>query len=828
MTDRLSVLYAEDDPADADLTRAHFDAAAPDIDLEVVGTGAKCVARLAGAIDRYDAVLLDHQLPDINGLELIGELRRRQVNVPIVLVTAVGTEDLVVHALRGGAWDYVPKQGEYLQVLPDVIRSVVAEYRTRRDMGTIAQPRRRILYTEHDPADIDLTRRHFASVAPHLEMEVARTSSEALERLQRDGVDLLLIDLRMPDINALDVLRRLRRSPDAVPVIVVTGGGDENAAIAALKLGAMDYIVKRDNYLNQLPYAIENAIHRRQLVDINRRLQEDVKERERREEEKIRLLAEVEAQRRQVDELIDSIPGVLWEVEKIPGERTLQLTYVSPQIENLLGYSVEEWLNNPNVWPTVTPPEDLERVAREFEEALAQGRPVHTRYRWIARSGRVLWVEARGIVINDQSGRPSRMRGVTMDVTAAHEAEQRHQHLEAQLLQAQKLESIGRLAGGVAHDFNNLLTAINGYADLIRQEIGSNHPIAADLLEIRNAGERAAALTQQLLAFSRRQLLQPRVVDLNVLIDGATKLLTRVLGEDVEVVTRLEPALGRVKADAGQIEQVIMNLAVNARDAMPRGGTLVIETKNTLLDEAYSEGHLLIPPGPYVVIVVSDTGEGMDSQTLPQIFEPFFTTKESGKGTGLGLSTVYGIIKQSGGWIWAYSERGRGSSFKIYLPRVDAPLGAAEPLREDASRHRGTETVLVVEDDVTVRRLMTHVLGKAGYTVLESSSVDEAVRYSLMHTGQIQLLITDLVMPGMSGRELAHMLTKSQSNMRVLFVSGYTDDAVVRHGLVETGVHFLQKPFTPGVLGRKVREVLDSGGHPPHSRGPGPPTDTES
>ncbi len=385
--------------------------------------------------------------------------------------------------------------------------------------------------------------------------------------------------------------------------------------------------------------------------------------------------------------------------------------------------------------------------------------------------------------------------------------------LERQLQQAQKMEAIGQLAGGIAHDFNNLLTAIIGYSELILVRLPEDDPTVADVREIKGAGERAATLTRQLLAFSRKQIVDPRVLDLNAVVANMEKLLRRVIGEDIELRTVLAADLGRVKIDPGQVEQVVMNLAVNARDAMPRGGALVIETVNAELDEGYARTHVAVRPGPHVMLVVSDTGTGMDEATKARLFEPFFTTKTPGKGTGLGLATVYGIVKQAGGNIWVYSEPGHGTTFKVYLPRVDE---AAEPLGlEPAGPPRGGfEVVLLVEDDAAVRALVREALGSYGYRVLEAADAEQALRLAEEHGAGIALLITDVVMPRTGGRELARRLTELRPDTKVLFLSGYTSDAILHHGILDRGVAFLQKPFTPEALARRVRQILDGGVKP--------------
>jgi two-component system, cell cycle sensor histidine kinase and response regulator CckA len=381
--------------------------------------------------------------------------------------------------------------------------------------------------------------------------------------------------------------------------------------------------------------------------------------------------------------------------------------------------------------------------------------------------------------------------------------------LEDQFRQSQKMEAIGRLAGGIAHDFNNLLTAIIGYSEILLAQFKQASPSYEHIEEIHKAGSRAANLTSQLLAFSRKQLLQPKRLDLNVVIADMEKLLSRLIGEDIDLIAVPAIDLGQVMADRGQIEQVIMNLAVNARDAMPAGGKLTLETQNVTLSEDYVHTHPGVEPGRYVMLALNDTGIGMDARTLGLIFEPFFTTKEAGKGTGLGLSTVYGIIKQSGGHIAVYSEKGHGTSFRIYLPRIDAASAIAETSPETVQVASGSETILVVEDDRAVRMLSRRVLEQAGYRVREATNGPEALRlYGSIEEG-IDLLLTDVVMPEMNGRELAQRLWERNPQLKVLFMTGYTTNAIIHHEMLEQGVAILQKPFTPGVLTTRVREVLD-------------------
>ena len=380
--------------------------------------------------------------------------------------------------------------------------------------------------------------------------------------------------------------------------------------------------------------------------------------------------------------------------------------------------------------------------------------------------------------------------------------------LEEQLLHAQKMEAVGRLAGGVAHDFNNLLTIISGYGRMLLDALPSEDPLRVYAEEVITAAGRAGGLTSQLLAFSRRQVMRPRVIDVNGLLSRADSMLRRLIGENIDLCLSLAPEAGNIKADPGQVEQIVFNLVINARDAMPEGGKLTVETGAVHLDDSYAKAHIGVRPGDYAMIAVSDTGHGMDAETRLHIFEPFFTTKEQGKGTGLGLATVYGTVKQSGGDIWVYSEPGRGTIFKIYFPRVDE-AASAEPGASRTAPKQGAETILVVEDEKGVRELEAETLRRQGYTVLKACDPVEALELARRHGGTIQMLLTDVVMPQMSGRQLAEQLLAVRPELRVLYVSGYTENTVVHHGVLEPDVEFLGKPFSQQALAQKVREVLD-------------------
>jgi two-component system, cell cycle sensor histidine kinase and response regulator CckA len=489
--------------------------------------------------------------------------------------------------------------------------------------------------------------------------------------------------------------------------------------------------------------------------------------------------------------LFDENPQPMW-VFDLENQSFLE---VNAAAVALYGYSREEFCSMKLA--DFLGQEDASHFAAEFS---MPGVPAPRMWRHRTSGGRVIDVETA--VYQIQFGGRSAGLAVLMDVTGRRQ-------LEEQLRQAQKMEAVGMLAGGVAHDFNNLLTIITGYSQLILNNLGPDDPNRHSAEQIMKAGERAAGLTRQLLAFSRRQVLQPKVLELNKLVQSLSTMLQRLIGEDIDLKLVLASDLGRVSADPGQLEQVLMNLVVNARDAMPKGGSLTVETRNVDLTENYATHHLNAKPGPHVLLSVSDSGHGMDQATRERLFEPFFTTKTPGKGTGLGLSTAFGIIKQSGGSLEVYSEPDRGTSVKVYLPRIDQPA-ALDPEELKRKVARGSETILLVEDDEMVRNLVRETLEREGYHLMAEADPVEARHLAERFRGTIQLLITDVVMPKINGRELAEQITRRRPETKVLYMSGYTDSAIVNNGLLEREVSFLQKPFSPGALTQKVREVLES------------------
>ncbi len=519
----------------------------------------------------------------------------------------------------------------------------------------------------------------------------------------------------------------------------------------------------------------------------------------------LRERADAEEQLRQSDARFRQMADTIKESYYVVDLLTWTPIYVSPIWSEIWGRPLEEGYD-PDIWFDNIHPDDREAMRRD-QETVARGEPATTVFRVIRPDGATRWVRGRSFPVRDPSGTVYRMIGVAEDITELRQSEER-------VIQAQRMEAVGQLAGGVAHDFNNLLTVILGSADLALADLPHDAPLRDDLVAIRDAGESATRLTRQLLAFSRQQILQPHLLRLDELIQTTAGMLERLIGENIQLQTSLQPGAGSVNADPGSLEQVLVNLAVNARDAMPAGGRLLLELRNA--DVAASAASDAVPPGRYVVLAVSDTGVGMDPETRARVFEPFFTTKEPGRGTGLGLATVYGIVRQSDGHIAVHSEPGRGTRFELYLPRADTP---AAPLPAPPPRPPLPATpacILIVEDQRAVRGIMHQILTRRGYHVLSAASGEEALAVARSHPAPIDLLLTDVVMPGMSGPDLARSLAELRPATRVLFTSGYTDDALLRHGIVAAEVDYLEKPFTPDSLTRTVRRVLEA---PPRGAG---------
>jgi PAS domain S-box-containing protein len=635
----------------------------------------------------------------------------------------------------------------------------------------------RVLIIEDSPDDTELMLHELrrGGFDPIIERVEDRASMNAA--LSRSW-DVVLADYNLPRFGAADALELLHADGRDIPFLIVSGSIGEETAVASMHAGASDYIMK--DKIGRLVPAIQ------------RELREAESRRARRDAE--RALRESEARYRMLVEHTSDIITMA----RVDGT----VLYQSPSVKRILGYQPEEWVGRMGL--ELVHPDDLPGMRAALEALVAGARgPAVFVVRCLHRDGSWRVLEVISTLMEREAGNP-------VVVSAARDVTDRRM-LEDQLRQSQKMEAIGRLAGGVAHDFNNLLTVITGYTELLLEQLRDDAR-RADVDEIRKAAERAASLTRQLLAFSRRQVLAPRMIDLNEVVTRMETMLRRVIGEDIELVTVLGKGLGAVRADPNQLESVIVNLAVNARDAMPEGGRLTLETARVQIGETYSRQHLSMPPGPYVMLAVGDTGVGMDAATRAHLFEPFFTTKEQGKGTGLGLSTVYGIVKQSGGHIWVYSEPGHGTTFKIYLPRVNVEADAVADRPDAGELPHGHGTVLLVEDEDLVRNLTREILERHGYSVLVTRHAAEALAVARSHAGHIDLMLTDMVMPGLGGRELADRIRATRAEMKILYVSGHTERGIIRDGVLDPAAAFLQKPFTPEALVRKVHDVLTASG----------------
>jgi len=760
----IRILLVEDVPDDAalverELRRAGIGGATRRVDSE---------RGFRAALNEFtpDIILSDHSLPAFGASDALRIALLEAPDTPLIIVTGSLDEETAAEYIKAGAADYVVKH--HLERLgPAVLRAL--DLRRARSERVRAEEARR-QGEERFRALIEHGADAVALVAPDGTMLFASQSTERLlgfspaELVGRPGFERIHPD-DLPGVRAtLSEIAALPGSPRAMGLRWRHKDGSwryiDAVAVNRLAEPAVGAIVI--NFRDQT--------ERRQAETALRE-----------QEERYRTLVE----------------GVRDVIFALSPEGTI--TSLNPAFETITGWRREEWVGRP--FEKLVHPEDLPfalellgRVVRGDLRAVSQFRVSTAKhdYRMGEFSATPQLLEGRLIGI----------LGIGRDVTERVQ-------LEQQLRQAQKMEAVGRLAGGIAHDFNNILTAITGYADLLLEDLRPTDSRHQDVAEIRKAADRAAGLTRQLLAFSRQQVLQPSVIDVKTLVGDLQKMLGRLLGEDVALATQLAPDTGRVKADPGQLEQVLMNLAVNSRDAMPQGGKLTLETSNVDLSEGYAAEHYPAQPGSYVMIAVTDTGTGMSEETQAHMFEPFFTTKEKGKGTGLGLATVYGIIKQSGGFIWVYSELEHGTTFKIYLPRVQESVDVAKAAAARPRAARGSETVLLAEDEAPVRAVARQVLERHGYTVLEAPSAEAALDIAVRYSGAIHLLLTDVIMPGLSGRELATRLADLRPEARVIFMSGYTDDAVTRHGVLEPGLAYLQKPFTPDALGQKVREVLD-------------------
>ena len=774
-TSALRVLYLEDNPVDADLTRRELARLAPDILLDIAATLSAARERLAPAFPPFDVVLADLRLPDGSGLELLTHIRERELPLAVVIITGSGDQEAAVAALKAGADDYLVKKTENISNLPHVLSAAYTSFQMRRERR--ATPLR-LLYAESNAFDIDLTRRYLARHAPHIRMEVAASGEEILALLPLSSaepaapVDVLLLDYHLPGLNALEVIKILlqERRLD-IPIVLITGHGTEEIAVQALRLGVADYLVKHEGYLHRLPGMLEQA---QKQAALNKSL------------------AQFRNLSQEFRGLLDAIPDSLMLID-----RDMKVLWANSTASELLGIAVNGLGGQYcyNLWCDRTTPCEPCPVLHCLESGAPWSETV------IRPDGRI-W-DIRAVPLMDEQGKVTKVIEVKRDITE-------HKKLEAQYIQAQKMESIGALAGGIAHDFNNILTVIISLGHIMLMQTTEGDPQRQNISDILEATSRATSLTRELLLFSRKQVSERKPVDLNDVLVKTGTFLHRTIGADIALKIVPHTSSLLILADRHQLQQVLMNLAVNARDAMPEGGELVLKTEQVVLDEGFTTAYGFGKPGAHALLTVSDTGTGMNRETLQRIFEPFFSTKEAGKGTGLGLAVVYGIIKQHDGFIAACSELGQGATFKIYLPLSEA-AGQVSVAVQEQPVAGGTETILLAEDDDMVRSLMTLVLTEAGYTVIVAVDGEDAVRKFQENATSIQLLFFDLIMPRMNGKEVCNAISKMQPGIKTIFSSGYALDTISQKASLADGVmHLIQKPASPHDILKKVRSVLDN------------------
>lgn len=767
MKKTLRLLNVEDSERDVALIHRHLTKAGYLLESVRVET----LEEMETALEQqeWDIILSDHSMPQFSSINALKLVQERGLDIPFIVISGTMGEDFAVEMMRVGANDYMMKDS-LTRLVPAIERELQeAENRRARRQAEIAlresEENYRFLF-ESNPMPTwvyDLETLSFLAV-----------NEMAIEHYGYSREEFLSMTIK--DIRPKEELPRLFENLSMYNERIERTGSWKHR--------------KKDGSLID----VEITSHRLTFAGRKARivLANDVTERVRAEE----ALRQAEKKYRSIFE--NSIEGIFR--SNVEG----RFIAINPALVKMLGYeSADEIIENHTITARqhyVDPDKRMELKKILEKSDLAMGFECE----FYRKNQSKLWTKSNIRVIKDENGTPLYYEGSVEDITD-------RKSLEEQLRQSQKLEAIGQLAGGIAHDFNNLLTAITGYSFLSLQKLHEEDPLYHNISEVQKAADRATSLTRQLLAFSRKQILQPKVLNLNTVVTDIDKMLYRLIGEDIGLLSILEPDLGTIKADPGQIEQVIVNLAVNARDAMPDGGKLTIETANVYLGEDYVSHHISVKPGNYVMLAISDTGHGMDEETQLRIFEPFFTTKDLGRGTGLGLSTVYGIVTQSGGSIWVYSEIGKGTTFKVYLPRVDEEANEIGRTTADKQEMpKGIETVLLVEDDESVRELAKMVLDGNGYNVLEAESGNVALLICEGYEETIHLLLTDVVMPEMSGLELAKQLETMHPEMRVLYMSGYTDNAIIHHGILSEGTNYIQKPFLPSALAKKIREVLDA------------------
>jgi PAS domain S-box-containing protein len=757
-----TILVVDDDPATALLERRQLERAG--YATLTAATADETLQRLSQ--HAVDLIVLDYRLPDGEGLDLFERMRSAGHDVPVILVTGHSDEATVIHAFRTGVRDFLPKSARYLDDLPDAVGRVLRQFRTEQQLAESEARLAAIIDSAHEAILITEDDHRLALFNAAAEQMFRCPAAQALGR-------------RLTQFIPMEI----------VPVPAGPGGGADGAGDGSftcqVRMGTRGVRADGEEFpLEASASRIEVGGRRYHTVVVR-----DTTDRNRSEEA---LRASEERYRSIVDTAGTAILAL--GVDQ-------RIREWNREAERVSGYTRQEVLGR-DYGELFVPAEHRTQIEVAIQAVLA-GQPVRGFELPLRRRGggeRLLTWNVT--CLHDRRGRAREVVLIGLDITD-------RKQLEKQLIHAQRMEGIGVLAGGVAHDFNNLLTVILGYSEILLRDLRPEDLAHGLLQEIHKACKRAAGLTGQLLAFGRKQMLTPIVLDLNGLVRELEGMLRSMLGEAIDLKCLPDPDLGQVRADPGPLEQALVNLVVNARDAMPQGGKLTIETHNVLLDQDYLQHHPYVRPGPHVLLAVSDTGCGMDEAVRSRIFEPFFTTKEFGKGTGLGLATVYGIVKQSGGHIEVYSELGHGTTFKIYLPRLPNGSPSTSISGIQLTPAAGSETILLAEDEDALRRLSRLALESSGYQVLEACNGEEALRIFRQHADAIRLLVTDVVMPQMSGRQLADHARALRPDLKVLLLSGYTDDAAVRNGLRESGMPFLHKPFTPVVLGRKVRQVLD-------------------
>jgi signal transduction histidine kinase/DNA-binding response OmpR family regulator len=828
------------------------------------GTGKDGLA--AALAEQPDLIMLDLNLPDKSGLEVLEELRRRDVQTSVIMMTLYGSEGVVVQALRLGVRDYLTKPFEMDELLAAVERAL-EEGRLRRERERLVQSQsntnQAVTLRVRELATLQAIGRSVASLMPKDQL-LRRILDAAVYLAGADVGALFLLDRETRKLR-LEAVRRGASYRTGLPAMsgdshvqdVLRLGKPLWIANPAKQSGVTTYLGEKAQSLLYVPVKLgdtaigvagvawadgghpsadtENrlvALADFAAIAINNALLFEETRRSSRELSLLNRIIAASAASQDVESILEVACRELAMAFDMPQAAGTVFDDQKTELVLVTGYSAT---GHPlTLGKTIAAAESplLQHVLKQKKSLVLKDAHNDPRlaeiHDLVALDGStsllvlplVVDDEVEGCLVlaaaeseaisPEKVSLASRVAEQVSGVLARARLQDKHRQMEEQFHQAQKMEAVGRLAGGIAHDFNNLLTVIDMGTQFLQSELQSGDPSLSHLKRVREAGQRAAGLTRQLLAFSRQQIVEPQVLDLNQLLADLDKMLRRLIGEDLELTLLPAQDLWSVKIDPSQFEQVVLNLAVNARDAMPTGGKLTIETANVVLDEAYAAYHLEAEEGEYVLLAVSDDGTGMSDDVQARIFEPFFTTKDEGKGTGLGLATVFGIVKQNGGHIRVYSELGLGTTFRIYLPH--APEGTPAPSRPsngEAELPRGSETVLLVEDETSVREFSRDILVAQGYQVLSAVDGEEALRVAKAHEGPIHLLVTDVVMPRMSGRELSDLLEPTRPEMRVLFVSGYTDDAVVRHGVLAEGIQFLSKPFGMEALTHKVREVLD-------------------